>query len=131
MWFFPVAVSLAIPLADGYSVVSLSCYATANRLRWYGHGLRKDNDDWVKKCMEHEVEGPRPRGRQNKTWKEVVREDCQARKLNKEDAMDRCRWNLTFLLQCSLILLAFKTGSHCSQIFLLRRHLIYFAYGQT
>ena len=23
------------------------------------------------------------------TWKEVVREDCQARKLNKEDAMDR------------------------------------------
>jgi len=23
---------------------------------------------------------------------EVVREDCQARKLNKEDAMDRCKW---------------------------------------
>jgi len=22
----------------------------------------------------------------------VVREDCQARKLNKEDAMDRCKW---------------------------------------
>ena len=27
-----------------------------------------------------------------KTWKEVVPEDCQARKLNKEDAMDRCKW---------------------------------------
>ena len=27
-----------------------------------------------------------------KDWKEVVREDCQARKLNKEDAMDRCKW---------------------------------------
>ena len=40
----------------------------------------------MKKCMEHEVEGPRPRGRPKKTWKEVVREDCQARKLNKEDA---------------------------------------------
>jgi len=40
--------------------------------------------------MEHQVEGPRPRGRPKKTWKEVVREDCQARKLNKEDAMDRC-----------------------------------------
>ena len=47
---------------------------------------------WVKKCMEHEVEGPRPRGRPKKTWKEVVREDCQARKLNKEEAMDRCKW---------------------------------------
>jgi len=42
--------------------------------------------------MEYEVEGPRPRGRPKRTWREVVREDCQARKLNKEDAMDRCRW---------------------------------------
>jgi len=44
------------------------------------------------KCMEHEVEGSRPRGRPKKTCKEVVREDCQAGKLNKEDAMDRCKW---------------------------------------
>jgi len=28
--------------------------------------------------MEYEVEGSRPK----RTWKEVVREDCQARKLN-------------------------------------------------
>jgi len=34
-----------------------------NRLRWYGHVLRKDDDDWVKKCMEYEAEGSRPRGR--------------------------------------------------------------------
>jgi len=39
-----------------------------------------------------EVEGPRPRGRPKRTWREVVREDCQARKLNKEDAMDHCKW---------------------------------------
>jgi len=32
-----------------------------NRLRWYGHVLRKDGDDWVKKCIDYEVEGPRPR----------------------------------------------------------------------
>jgi len=55
-----------------------------NRLRWYEHVLRKDDDGWVKKCMEYEVEGSRPRGRPNRTWKEVFREDCQARKLNKE-----------------------------------------------
>ena len=41
---------------------------------------------------ELEVEGSRPRGRPKRTWKQVVREDCQARKLNKEDAMDRCKW---------------------------------------
>ena len=53
-----------------------------NRLRWYGHVLRKEDDDWVKKCMEYEVEGPRPRGRPKRTWREVVEKDCQARKLN-------------------------------------------------
>jgi len=42
--------------------------------------------------MEYEVEGSRPRGRPKRTWREVVREDCQARKMNKEDAMDRCKW---------------------------------------
>jgi len=41
--------------------------------------------------MEYEVEGPRPRGRPKRTWREVVREDCQARKMNKEDAIDRCK----------------------------------------
>ena len=53
--------------------------------------LRKDDDDWVKKRMEYGVEGSRPRGRPKSTWKQVVREDCRARKLNKEDAMDRCK----------------------------------------
>jgi len=26
-----------------------------NRLRWHGHVLRKEDTDWVKKCMEYEV----------------------------------------------------------------------------
>jgi len=28
------------------------------RLRCYGHVLQKEDDDWVKKCMVYEVEGP-------------------------------------------------------------------------
>jgi len=36
-----------------------------NRLRWYGHVLRKEDTDWMKKCTEYEVEGSRPRGRPN------------------------------------------------------------------
>ena len=66
---------------DSDRVDDIALVLQQNRLRWYGHVLRKD-----------EVEGSRPRGRPKKTWKEVVREDCQARKLNKEDAMDRCKW---------------------------------------
>ena len=62
-----------------------------NRLRWYGHVLRKEDSDWVKKSMEYEVEGSRPRGRPKRTWTEVVQKDCQACNLNREDAMNRGR----------------------------------------
>jgi len=31
----------------------------------------------MKKCMEYEVEGSRPRGRPKRTWKEVFREDVK------------------------------------------------------
>jgi len=54
--------------------------------------LQKEDNDWVKKCMEYEVEGTRPRGRPKKTWREIVEKDCQACKLNREDAMDRIKW---------------------------------------
>jgi len=62
------------------------------RLQRYGHVLQKEGNDWVKNCMEYEVEGARPRGRPQKTWREIVEKDCQARKLNREDAMDCNRW---------------------------------------
>ena len=65
-----------------------------NRLRWYGHVLQKEDADWVKKCMECEVEGSRPRGRPKRTWRKVVQKDSQARNLNRDDAMDRGRWKL-------------------------------------
>jgi len=57
-----------------------------NRLRWYGLVLRKEDTDWVKKCMEYEVEGSRPRGRPKRTWREFVVKDCQACNLNRKDA---------------------------------------------
>ena len=63
-----------------------------NRLRWYGHVLRKDDNDWVKKCLEYEVVGSRPRVRLKRTWLEVVHRDCQVRVLSKDDAMVRGRW---------------------------------------
>jgi len=43
-----------------------------NRLRWYRHVLRKEDNDWVKKCMKYEVEGAMRRGRPMKTWREIV-----------------------------------------------------------
>ena len=54
--------------------------------------LQKEDDDWVKKCMEYEVEGQRLRVRPKRTWREVVKEDCLAHKLKKQDAMDHSKW---------------------------------------
>ena len=65
---------------------------TRIRLRWYGHVLRKEDNDWVKKCMEYEVESARPIARPKKSWREIVIKDCQACKLNREDVMDHNRW---------------------------------------
>jgi len=79
-------------LRERLGVDDIALILQQNRLHWYGHVPRKEDDDWVKKCMEYEVEGPRPRGRPNRTWRDVVREDCQACKINKEDTIDRCNW---------------------------------------
>ena len=54
--------------------------------------LQKEDNDWVKKCIEYEVEGARPRGRPKKTRREIVEKDCKACGLNREDVMDRIRW---------------------------------------
>jgi len=42
----------------------------------------------VKKHVEDEVEGARPIGRPKKTWREVVKKDCQGCILNREDVVD-------------------------------------------
>jgi len=75
-------------LRERLGIDDIALVLQQNMLHWYGHVLRKEDDDWVKKCMEYEVEGPRPKT----TWREVVKEDCQARKLNTEDSMDRSKW---------------------------------------
>jgi len=54
--------------------------------------LQKEDNDWVKKCLEYKVEGARPRGRPKKTWREIVEKDCQACRLTGEDAVDHNRW---------------------------------------
>jgi len=46
--------------------------------------LQKEDNDWVKKCMECEVEGSRPRDKPKRPWRELVQKDYQAHKLNRE-----------------------------------------------
>ena len=94
-WMCNVKVKDRVPskeLRERLGIDDIMLLLQQNRLRWYGHVLRKEDIDWVKKCMEYEVEGSRPRGRPKRTWRQVVQKDCQACNLNKEDAMYRGRW---------------------------------------
>ena len=38
-------------LRERLGIDDIALVLQQNRLRWYGHVLRKDDDDWVKKCI--------------------------------------------------------------------------------
>ena len=45
--------------------------AKANGVRWYGHVIRREDDNTLKKAMMMVVNGQRKRGRRKMTWKSV------------------------------------------------------------
>ena len=62
------------------------------RMRWYGHVMRKEDDNCIKRIMNAEVYGRRSRGRQKKRWRDMIQEDLKTLKLKKEDAANRDKW---------------------------------------
>ena len=73
-------------------VEPITTFIISGRLRWYGHVMRKGDEDWAKKCMEYRVEGRRPVGRPRKTWLESVEADMAELEIDKEDVHDRSKW---------------------------------------
>ena len=63
-----------------------------NRLRWYGHVQRKDENDWVKSCMNIEFDGIRGVGRPVNTWEATVKDDMKAMNIDGSEWQDRKRW---------------------------------------
>ena len=71
---------------------TLDRMAKANRVRWCGHVIRKDDDSILKKAMMLEVNGQRKRGRLKMTWRRQVEESEKKVGLKIEEAADRTRW---------------------------------------
>ena len=63
-----------------------------SRLRWFGYVERKDDNDWVKRCITWEVEGIRQRGCLKKTWWDCVKNDMESLGLSQKDAQFRNKW---------------------------------------
>ena len=66
--------------------------ATENRVRWYGHVLRREDVSVLRGALNLEVSGKRKRGRPKKTWKKQVEEEAEKIGLKKEDALRRDKW---------------------------------------
>ena len=64
------------------------------RLWWFGHVERKDDADWLKRCMKMEFERTRQRGRPRNTWWDCVKADMESFGLSLEDAQDRDYWRM-------------------------------------
>ena len=71
---------------------TLDRMAKANGVRWYGHVIRREDDNTLKKAMMMEVYGQRKRGRPKMTWKRQVEESVKKAGLRIEEAADRTRW---------------------------------------
>jgi len=58
-WMCNVKVKDRVPskeLRERLGIDDIILILQQNRLQWYGHVLQKEDTDWVKKCMEYEVE---------------------------------------------------------------------------
>ena len=78
-------------LRERMGIKSVSDAMKQNRLRWLGHVLQKDDDDWVKKIMLFKVEGKRGWGKLRMTWSQVVEKDMRECRLKREHVKDRER----------------------------------------
>ena len=73
-------------LRELLGVESVNLMIKKSRLRWFGHVERKDDNDWVKRCIKWEVEGIRQSVRPKKTCWDCVKNDMESLGLSQKDA---------------------------------------------
>ena len=71
---------------------TLDRMAKANGVRWYGHVIRREHDNILKKAMMMEVNGQPKRGQPKITWKRQVEKRVKKVGLKIEEAADQTRW---------------------------------------
>ena len=74
------------------TVTSVVTIVERSKLRWYGHLLRKNEEEVVRQAWEVPIKGKRSKGRQLKRWKDGLRERLEELGLKEQDAQDRQKW---------------------------------------
>ena len=71
---------------------TLDRMAKANGVRWYGHVIRRDDDNILKKAIMFKVNKQRKREWSKVTWRRQVEESVKKFRLKIEETVDRTRW---------------------------------------
>ena len=66
---------------------SLDRMAKASSIRWYGHVLRKEDENVIVKALKFEVSGSSGRGRPKQTWKKQVENEMKKKWTGKRGCM--------------------------------------------
>ena len=77
----------------------LAARVDTNVLRWFGHVVRMDNEQLLKKVMNAKVDGRSSRGRPRFGWMDVVRRALNDRMMDMREASEHARnrneWRMT------------------------------------
>ena len=71
---------------------TLNGLARATEVRWFGHDLRRDNGDVLRRALDFEVAGKRGHALPSMAWKRQVEEHINQIGLKRKDATDRVKW---------------------------------------
>ena len=66
--------------------------AAQSRLRWYGHVMRREEDNGIRKVLDFKVNGVRPNGRPSLTWEALLKKDMKNSCIGVGECSDRSRW---------------------------------------
>ena len=73
-------------------IKSVETFLENNRLKWFGHCLRREHNHICAKSLLLEVSGRRSRGRPKKRWRDNIKEDMKKYRLTKDMAQYRRFW---------------------------------------
>ena len=93
-WMCNVKVKDRVPSKELRGIDDMILILWQNRLRWYRHVLRKEDRliGW-RKLWNMRWRSPVQEVDQTGSGERLWKEECQARNLNRQDVMDRSRWN--------------------------------------
>ncbi|KAL4091440.1 hypothetical protein QTP88_026132 [Uroleucon formosanum] len=92
-------------LQEELGLAPVTSYIKGQRLQWFGHIMRRSEEETIRAVIEWQPEGKRPRGRPRKRWLDIIEEDLKTVGVEewKEIIQDREKWRDTVMNSMDVI----------------------------